>query len=841
MKQVSLVSLAMVVAVSSFAAPIIKNGEKIAFLGDSITQFGNQNDGGYVNLVMRGLKKNGVNAEKIPAGVSGNKSDQMLARLQKDVLDKKPEWMTLSCGVNDVGHGKNGIELEPYKKNITAILDRCAASGVKVIVLTPTLCSDADWRNNANNKKLDGYCAFLRKTAAERKLPLADLNTMEKDLLASPKAPKSGLTMDGLHMNGYGNQMMALGVLKAMGLTDEQLADCKKDWDVHVKAMLPLGTHWGNWNASWKQLTVNMWETLETRAGEKGFKKTYDYIYSKINDRAPDLDWRKSRFETLAPRFETAPDAGFRGRIAALDRIDAKNAAGDDSKKTWKVTAWKNERVNGQIVLWTKEPVEQVRVRTAALKGTKDEIPASAMSARFVRYTTASFSNGNEVGSRTGITGDILDDATSLSMTTDSFRPVWLTVKVPAKTAAGDYKGEVEVIAAGAKKLLFPIELTVLDRMLPPPKEWKFFLDLWQHPWAVARYHGVKPFSKEHYALMKPLWEELAEAGQKVITTTITELPWNQQNFDAYRSMVRHIKLKDGTFKRDFSLWDEYVAFCEKCGLGPQIHCYTMATWGHIVYWEEEETGDIVKAALKPGTPEHEAFWGPFLAEFHEHLKVRGRLGRVYIALDERSRDELYATAELIRKRAPKLKLELAGNAKPSEFEGITIDNYCQYIHHITPAYLDEVRKTRSSDRFTSTFYVCCGPQRPNTFSDSPLAESQWIGLYAAATRLDGFLRWAYVNWGHDPIADSSFGNWRPGDTFLVYPGPRLSSRWEMLRDGIEDCEKIRILRSTGKATPRIEKALSAIDYRRALGENDSALAANVAEVVDAVMEASAK
>ncbi|MBR2982915.1 MAG: DUF4091 domain-containing protein, partial [Kiritimatiellae bacterium] len=364
-------------------------------------------------------------------------------------------------------------------------------------------------------------------------------------------------------------------------------------------------------------------------------------------------------------------------------------------------------------------------------------------------------------------------------------------------------------------------------------------LDLWQHPWAVARYHGVKPFSKEHYALMKPLWEELAQAGQKAITTTITDLPWNHQNFDAYHSMVRHIKRADGTFRRDFTLWDEYVDFCEKCGLGPQIHCYTMATWGHVVYWEEEESGDIKKAKLVPGTPEHEAFWGPFLTEFRDHVKAQSRLGRVYIALDERSREELYATAKLIEKCGKGLKLEMAGNKKPSEFKGITIDNYCQSLGHVSQEYLDEVHATRPSGRFTTTFYVCCGPMRPNTFVDSPLSESVWVGLFAAAKRMDGFLRWAYVNWPRDPFVDSTFGYWRPGDTFLVYPGARSSSRWEMLRDGIEESEKIRILREEGRAGEKLEKALSGIDYRHSQTQDDDSLSATVAEVLSAVDAAS--
>ncbi len=135
------------------AAVPIKSGEKFAFLGDSITEYGKAKPGGYVNLVRLALASLGVKVEIIGAGVSGHKSNQMLDRLQKDVLDKKPQWMTLSCGVNDVWHGANGVNLEDYKKNITSIVEKAQADGVKVIILTSTMITENP--ANPNNQKLD--------------------------------------------------------------------------------------------------------------------------------------------------------------------------------------------------------------------------------------------------------------------------------------------------------------------------------------------------------------------------------------------------------------------------------------------------------------------------------------------------------------------------------------------------------------------------------------------------------------------------------------------------------------------------------------------------------------
>jgi lysophospholipase L1-like esterase len=227
---------------------IVKSGESIAFMGDSITQFGAQTSGGYVRLVESGLAAQGVKVTVIPAGLSANKSPDMLARLEKDVLSKKPTWMTLSCGVNDVMHGAKGVELEPYKTNITAILDKCQAAGVKVIILTATQIGLPV--TNPENTKLAAYNDFLRETAKARKLPLADLNAAmvaEQQSLAK-LGLKRTLTGDGVHMNIYGNLMMARGVLTTLGLDDRQLAIAESKWQeipdafqTQAKVTLSLG------------------------------------------------------------------------------------------------------------------------------------------------------------------------------------------------------------------------------------------------------------------------------------------------------------------------------------------------------------------------------------------------------------------------------------------------------------------------------------------------------------------------------------------------------------------------------------------------------------------------
>ena len=144
---------------SAETALFVGNGDRVAFLGDSITKAGDRY-AGYVNLVVSGLKANGITVDKIPAGVSGNKSHQMLARLDESVLSRNPQIMLLSCGVNDVWHGPRGVELPEYKRNITAIVEKAQRAGVKVVILTATMIRED--AGNDFNKKLVAYNNFLR-------------------------------------------------------------------------------------------------------------------------------------------------------------------------------------------------------------------------------------------------------------------------------------------------------------------------------------------------------------------------------------------------------------------------------------------------------------------------------------------------------------------------------------------------------------------------------------------------------------------------------------------------------------------------------------------------------
>ena len=363
------------------------------------------------------------------------------------------------------------------------------------------------------------------------------------------------------------------------------------------------------------------------------------------------------------------------------------------------------------------------------------------------------------------------------------------------------------------------LKVTVLDRVLPPPSEWRYVLDLWQHPWAVARVNGVKPFSPEHYAAMEPLWRMLAGAGQKALTVTLVDQPWNHQCYDAYHSMVGRRRLADGKWAFDYSVFDQYVEFGRKCGLGPDIACYTMCPWGYKVDYTDAG-GKKVRVEAKPGRPFFDEYWGAFLEDFAKHLESKGWLRDTYISMDERSPEDLAYIAAFVRRVAPGLKIAMAGNRRPSEFKGIEIDNYSQILGHVDKQFLSEVAGRRKAGQVT-TYYVCCGPARPNTFMSSGPWEPFVCGFYPAACGLDGFLRWAYNSWGEDSNNDMTYSRWTAGDIALVYPDGSPSWRFLELKNGIVAAEKFRILREQGGRDAELDALAAKFDLRKLLDGTD--------------------
>jgi hypothetical protein len=230
------------------------------------------------------------------------------------------------------------------------------------------------------------------------------------------------------------------------------------------------------------------------------------------------------------------------------------------------------------------------------------------------------------------------------------------------------------------------------------------------------------------------------------------------------------------------------------CGINQRINCYSMVTWNLSFIYYDEAKGDTLSISAKPGSQEYNDFWEPMLKDFTKHLKIKGWFEKAAIAMDERDMESMKAVFALLKKIDTGWKTALAGNYHPEI--AMDIYDYCIIIH---AKFDPDVLKARKEAGKPSTYYTACGEDKPNGFTFSPPAENTWISWYAAAEGFTGYLRWAYNNWTKATLQDTRYRTWPGGDCYQIYPGPRTSIRFEKLIEGIQDYEKIRILREQFK------------------------------------------
>lgn len=457
-----------------------------------------------------------------------------------------------------------------------------------------------------------------------------------------------------------------------------------------------------------------------------------------------------------------------------------------------RLTLWKGEKGSAQAILWSNQDVNGIECKFKPFHSDGGSMPADIAQARFVRY---GISDDVLKGGRPPIlTSDMLDELDRFDMAAETVRPVWVTFDIPEDVEAGTYKSELIISHNGRGKHRLPVELEIVNHTLPAPSEWHYHLDLWQHPTALARVEGHKLWSDEHFEALKRTMKLLADAGQKVITATLNKDPWNHQCYDGYANMINWTLKKDGTWSFDYKIFDRWVQMMLDLGIDRMINCYSMAPWNCELEYYDEAQGKVVTVVAEPGTKIFEEIWEPFLIDFKAHLQQKGWLSITNIAMDERPANMMAAAVKVLEKCAPEMGFALADNHQTYKKFNMMRDVCVFMCHKVDP----EDMKARREKGYSTTFYVCCGPAYPNTFTSSQPYESELLGWHGVAWDFDGMLRWAYNSWCKDPVMDSRYGNWPAGDTFLVYPEGRSSIRFERLIDGIEVSEKVRILKAEG-------------------------------------------
>ena len=223
---IRLVSTLALVFAGCAAGKIAGSGQpaRIVFFGDSITEAGAM-PGGYVTLIKDSLQRRGSTAAIIGAGVSGNKVEQLQARIDRDVIAKKPTTVVVYIGINDVWHWTIGIPnakgstKEEFETGLRNVIAKIQAVGSKVILCTPSVIGEKKAGANPEDPMLEEYSAISRRVAKETGSALCDLRKAFEEYIAknNPDDLEKGiLTTDRVHLNPAGNTFVADEILRVL-------------------------------------------------------------------------------------------------------------------------------------------------------------------------------------------------------------------------------------------------------------------------------------------------------------------------------------------------------------------------------------------------------------------------------------------------------------------------------------------------------------------------------------------------------------------------------------------------------------------------------------------------
>jgi lysophospholipase L1-like esterase len=197
-----------------------EGAQQIIFFGDSITELGS-NKGGFLTILCDRLQTAvaGRSIMLTNAGVGGNKVPDLLDRLDRDILARRPAVVVVYIGVNDVWHWEQfnkGTTERDYEGGLTTIVRRIIEAGARMILCTPAVIGERKNGDNSSDALLERYAQISRTVASSFNITLCDLRRIFLTYLKernSENKPDGILTVDGVHLSDEGNNLVATAML----------------------------------------------------------------------------------------------------------------------------------------------------------------------------------------------------------------------------------------------------------------------------------------------------------------------------------------------------------------------------------------------------------------------------------------------------------------------------------------------------------------------------------------------------------------------------------------------------------------------------------------------------
>ncbi|MFA9453554.1 MAG: GDSL-type esterase/lipase family protein [Candidatus Aminicenantaceae bacterium] len=191
-------------------------------LGDSITKGVRQDVSAehiFSSILEDLLLEVGLNVEVINQGVSGEKTDVALSRIEQDVLSFEPDYVVIMYGTNDAfideGETEPRLPLEAYQHNLVELVKRCRESGAVPLFMTSIPMGERSragsfdpYVSQGVNFLLEAYAEACRDVARAEDVPLCDLYAEWSAYAGSGMSIDRWMT-DGMHPNPEGNGLIA--------------------------------------------------------------------------------------------------------------------------------------------------------------------------------------------------------------------------------------------------------------------------------------------------------------------------------------------------------------------------------------------------------------------------------------------------------------------------------------------------------------------------------------------------------------------------------------------------------------------------------------------------------
>lgn len=211
---------------------IFEKGSKILFIGDSISDYdrarpvgeglGNAWGTSYVSDVGALLccMYPEMHYRIVNMGISGNQARDLEARWQNDVMDLKPDWVSVLIGINDVWRQFDQPDIkelhvlpEDFEACYDCLIQRTLPHVKGMILMTPYVM--APYGGDPMRTRMDEYGAIVKKLAKRYHLICVDLQA-GWDKLFEHMHPCS-IAWDRIHPNQVGNMYIAKQFLSAVG------------------------------------------------------------------------------------------------------------------------------------------------------------------------------------------------------------------------------------------------------------------------------------------------------------------------------------------------------------------------------------------------------------------------------------------------------------------------------------------------------------------------------------------------------------------------------------------------------------------------------------------------